>query len=394
MAEKPPPSPSSAGKGFPPKTDNQKFGASKVNEGNIVPINLGKLTPEQKTELEQMMQQTQHQFLNSFMETRKGTVVQKYKIKLVTDVPGIDSSKDGEVQQAPAGTAETGNQGIPEGSGDKDGNSTQLQFNNFKDWIDYAVQHALINQSGVLVNTLSNMVKSMVDGSIAEYQATVPVYLAGGVFPNYWPLITDNQPATSNVPPVQPTAPILAPAFAAPASAPGQLINPRLLPTVDPAQHQPIQQTPSRQQVIQPIQQTPPRQQAIQPIQQQGSLNASAGLMTPGNQPRQHVMTQVVPENLVHNVQPDQSVIPQVVPEHLINQFKPMPQQVQGVPQPRPWVDMIADVMREQFGLKPKDAGNLYRHPYHEWFERVQLPNRYKVPDFSKFLGAGQCFNL
>jgi hypothetical protein len=119
MAEKPPPSPSSAGKGFPPKTDNQKFGASKVNEGNIVPINLGKLTPEQKTELEQMMQQTQHQFLNSFMETRKGTVVQKYKIKLVTDVPGIDSSKDGEVQQAPAGTAETGNQGIPEGSGDK-----------------------------------------------------------------------------------------------------------------------------------------------------------------------------------------------------------------------------------------------------------------------------------
>jgi hypothetical protein len=48
---------------------------------------------------------------------------------------------------------------------------------------------------------------------------------------------------------------------------------------------------------------------------------------------------------------------------------------------------MIADVMREQFGLKRKDAGNLYRHPYPEWFERVQLPNRYKVPDFSKFSG-------
>jgi hypothetical protein len=220
------------------------------------------------------------------------------------------------------------------------------------------VQNALINQSGVLVNTLSNMVKSMVDGSIAEYQATIPVYLAGGVFPNYWPLITDNQPATSNVPPVQPTAPILAPAFAAPASAPGQLINPRLLvreqsqhagqnvnrltqeqvtamflptqPTVDPAQHQPIQQTPPRQHVIQPIQQTPPRQQAIQPIQQQGSLNASAGLMTPSNQPRQHVMTQVVPENLVHNVQPDQSVIPQVVPEHFVCNIQPNFQNYQG----------------------------------------------------------------
>ena len=53
-----------------------------------------------------------------------------------------------------------------------DGNMAQLQFNNFQDRIDYAVQHALINQSGVLVNTLSNMVKSMVDGTIAEYQAT------------------------------------------------------------------------------------------------------------------------------------------------------------------------------------------------------------------------------
>jgi hypothetical protein len=41
--------------------------------------------------------------------------------------------------------------------------------------------------------------------------------------------------------------------------------------------------------------------------------------------------------------------------------------------------------MREQFGLKPKDSGNLYRHLYPEWFEKVSLPNRYKVPDFSKF---------
>nr|ABA97989.1 retrotransposon protein, putative, unclassified [Oryza sativa Japonica Group] len=48
---------------------------------------------------------------------------------------------------------------------------------------------------------------------------------------------------------------------------------------------------------------------------------------------------------------------------------------------------MIADVMREQFGLKPKDDGNLYRHPYPKWFERVPLPNRFKVSDFSKFSG-------
>jgi hypothetical protein len=48
---------------------------------------------------------------------------------------------------------------------------------------------------------------------------------------------------------------------------------------------------------------------------------------------------------------------------------------------------MIADVMREQFGLKPKDDGNLYRHPYPKWFEKVPLPNRFKVSDFSKFSG-------
>ncbi len=157
------------------------------------------------------------------------------------------------------------------------------------------MQHALINQSGVLVNTLSNMVKSMVDGSIAEYKATGPVYLPGGVFPNYRPLITDNQPAVQSIPPhapsVQPTVPVSAPAPAAPLSALSQLVNPQLLvreqlqhsgqnvnrltqdqvtamflppqPTVDPIQQQPIQQTPPRQQVVQPIQQTPPRRQVV-----------------------------------------------------------------------------------------------------------------------------------
>jgi hypothetical protein len=92
----------------------------------------------------------------------------------------------------------------------------------------------LINQFGALVNTLSNMVKSLVDGSIAEHQATGPVYLPGGVFPNYRPLITNNQPTASNVPPAQPTAPISAPAAAAPSSASRQLTNPRLLTREQP----------------------------------------------------------------------------------------------------------------------------------------------------------------
>nr|ABA97880.1 hypothetical protein LOC_Os12g22460 [Oryza sativa Japonica Group] len=68
-------------------------------------------------------------------------------------------------------TDDSGDKGIAGGSGDKgdgfqegvvqdlgpDGNGLQPQFNNFQDQIDYAVQHALINQSRILVNTLTNV---------------------------------------------------------------------------------------------------------------------------------------------------------------------------------------------------------------------------------------------
>nr|ABA93537.1 retrotransposon protein, putative, unclassified [Oryza sativa Japonica Group] len=357
-----------------------------------------------------MVQQARDQFLGSFTETRKGTLVQKYKIKVVADIPRTGSSKDGEVKQAPDGTAQSRNQGAADGlqgeqgdgsqgiQGDssqgqqggnlnKDGSAALEFFNNFQDRVDYAVQNALINQSGVLVNTLSNLMKTMVDGSIADYQATGPVYLPGGVFPNYRPLVTDNQPIVQpilpNAPSAQPTALVSAPAPAASSSVPGQLVNPQLLmreepqhsgqdvnrltqdqiaamflppqPTINPIQQwliqrtpprqqigQPIQQTPPRQQVLQPIQQTPLTQQVIQPVHQQGLMNATAGFATPNNQLGQHALNQVVPEHLVHHVQPDQTVVPQIVPEHL---------------------------------------------PYPEWFERVPLPNRFKVPDFSKFSG-------
>jgi hypothetical protein len=184
------------------KANIHKLGNSEVNEGNIVPVTLDKLTPEQQKDLEAMMQQAQNQFLSSFTETRKGTLVQKYKVKVIADVSRTGSSKDGEVKQAPDGAAQPSNKGAADGfQGDQgdgsqgvqgvgsqgiqgdgvqgfqggglnqDGNTAQLQFNNFQDQVDYAVHHALINQSGILVNTLSNMVKTMVDGSMAEYQA-------------------------------------------------------------------------------------------------------------------------------------------------------------------------------------------------------------------------------
>ena len=289
MAEKPPASPSLAGKYGSAKTKFPRLGLSEITGDNIVPITPDKLTREQQKDLEAMVQQARDQFLSSFTETRKGTLVQMYKIKVVADVPGTGSSKDGEVKQALDDTAQSGDQGAVDslqgeqgdgsqgiqgdssqgqqgGNLNQDGSAAQEFFNNFQDRVDYAVHNALINQSWVLVNTLSNMMKTMVDGSIAEYQATGPVYFPGGVFPNYRPLVTDNQPA---IQPVLPNAP-----SAQPTSAPSQLVNPRLLmreqpqhsgqnvnrltqdqvaamflppqPTIDPVQQRPIQQTPPR----------------------------------------------------------------------------------------------------------------------------------------------------
>ncbi len=86
---------------------------------------------------------------------------------------------------------------------------------------------------------------------------------------------------------------------------------------------QPVLQTPPRQQPLQPIQQTLLRQQIVQPIQRQGSIGASAGFATPGGQPVQQFLNQVVPEHLIHHVQPDGTVIPQVVPEHLVRNIQP-----------------------------------------------------------------------
>ncbi len=74
-----------------------------------------------------MMQQTQHQFLNSFVETSKGTTVQRYKMKLVAHVPGTSSPKDREVQQVSDGTAQSGGKGAADGSGHKGGGSQGTQ---------------------------------------------------------------------------------------------------------------------------------------------------------------------------------------------------------------------------------------------------------------------------
>jgi hypothetical protein len=51
-------------------------------------------------------------------------------------------------------------------------------------------------------------------------------------------------------------------------------------------------------------------------------------------------------------------------------------------------VQKMADVLQNQFGLKPKMQGQVYRPPFPEWYHRVALPHRVKPPaDFTKFSG-------
>jgi hypothetical protein len=48
----------------------------------------------------------------------------------------------------------------------------------------------------------------------------------------------------------------------------------------------------------------------------------------------------------------------------------------------------MADVLQNQFGLKPKMQGQVYTPPFPEWYHRVTFPHRVKPPaDFTKFSG-------
>ena len=49
------------------------------------------------------------------------------------------------------------------------------------------------------------------------------------------------------------------------------------------------------------------------------------------------------------------------------------------------FTNKIVAMMQSQFGLKPKGQVGSYQHPYPAWYDIVQLPPCYRVPDFSKF---------
>ena len=56
-------------------------------------------------------------------------------------------------------------------------------------------------------------------------------------------------------------------------------------------------------------------------------------------------------------------------------QQPPVLQQVVA-PQVVDWSEQIADVMKNQFGLKPKQLAFMYRKPYAEVYDQIALPHR------------------
>ena len=50
----------------------------------------------------------------------------------------------------------------------------------------------------------------------------------------------------------------------------------------------------------------------------------------------------------------------------------------------------ITSMLQTQFGLKPKQQPNMYQTPYPASFDQIPFPQRFKVPDFTKFSGQDE----
>ena len=47
----------------------------------------------------------------------------------------------------------------------------------------------------------------------------------------------------------------------------------------------------------------------------------------------------------------------------------------------------VIEMMKNQFGLKPKGQTFSYKRPYPEWYDLVALPTNYRLSEFAKFTG-------
>jgi len=62
-------------------------------------------------------------------------------------------------------------------------------------------------------------------------------------------------------------------------------------------------------------------------------------------------------------------------------------QSLQQAQVPVDWSSQIADVMQNQFGLKPRVQNVMYRPPYPAHYDMMPYPHRYRIPEFTKFTG-------
>jgi hypothetical protein len=95
-----------------------------------------------------------------------------------------------------------------------------------------------------------------------------------------------------------------------------------------------------------------------------------------------------------------QSLAPQLIYQQPQSASQPTAQETQNQPieelQPVQansqvdWATKIAEVMQDQFGLKPKQQMYMYKTLYPPAYDLLPFPNRYKVPDFTKFLGQDE----
>ena len=104
---------------------------------------------------------------------------------------------------------------------------------------------------------------------------------------------------------------------------------------------------------------------------------------SPSNQPPQQVtqIASAAQPMTTPNVQPASATL-------LLT--PPAPQAASAGSQQVDWTSKIAEVMRDQFGLRPTQQNLMYRTPYPAVYDQLPLPHKYKLPDFTKFSGQGE----
>jgi hypothetical protein len=68
----------------------------------------------------------------------------------------------------------------------------------------------------------------------------------------------------------------------------------------------------------------------------------------------------------------------------------PMSQSMSTNGQKIDWAPKIVEVIRDQFGLMPKQQNLMYRTAYPVAYDQLPLPHQYKLSNFTKFSGHGE----